>query len=188
MNAGAGVTSLSALTEWYSALAEFGTEAQNALVSLALSLQRAADWLDEQQQHWRHQIRMCEDEVTQARAELTSRRYTDYSGNHPDTTVQEENLRLAQGRLQFAEDRLEAVRRWKKRLPLEIRDTYDGPSRHLAFFLDGDLPRGLALLARQLTALEQYANVGSGTGPAPAVTAPAPAAPAAATPQQEKKS
>lgn len=182
MNAGAGVTSLAVLREWYAALAEFGTDAQNALTSVALSLQRAGDWLGEQQQHWRRQIRECEDEVTQAKAELVSREYINFDGNHPDTTVQEENLRLAKGRLQFAEERLEAVRRWMKQLPLEIRDTYDGPSRHLAFFLEGDLPRGLALLTRQLTALEQYVNLQGQPVSAPAAPAPTPAA----SPEKEK--
>jgi len=100
--------------------------------------------------------------------------------------VQEKNLRLARARLEFAEDRLEAVRRWTKQLPLEIRDNYDGPSRHLAFFLEGDLPRGLAMLGRQLTALEQYANLQSEVGSARPAAAPAPAAPAATTPQKEK--
>jgi hypothetical protein len=184
MNPGAGVTSLAALTEWYAALAEFGTEAQNALVSLALSLQRAHDWLGEQQQHWKRQIRECEDDVTQAKAELVNRQYIDFSDNHPDTTVQEENLRLAKARLEFAEERLEAARRWMKQLPLEIRDTYDGPARQFTFFLEGELPRGLAQLADQLTALEQYVNLHPGTmAPKPAgapATDPAAATPAAA--------
>jgi hypothetical protein len=199
MNPGAGVTSLSVLHDWYAALTEFQEEAQNALISLNLSLQRAGDWLGEQQQHWKWQIRLCEEEVTQAKAELISRQYIDFSGNHPDTTVQEENLRLARARLQFAEERLDAVRRWTKQLPLEIRDTYDGPARHLSFFLDGDLARGLALLTRQLTALEQYVNLQSaaGAGGSPAVASPpgpadatgspaTSAAPAAPNPPKEK--
>ena len=64
MNAGAGVTSLAVLHDWYAALAEFRTEAQDALTALALSLQRADDWLGEQQQYWQRQIRACEDEVS----------------------------------------------------------------------------------------------------------------------------
>lgn len=159
MNTGAGVTSLDALNEWYAALAEFRTDAQNALTALALALQRADDWLGEQQQYWQRQIRVCEEAVVEAKAELTNRRHADFSGRVPDCTVQEKNLRLAEARLEFAEERLEAVRRWMKHLTLEIRDTFDGPSRHLALFLEADLPRGLALLARQLTALEQYANL-----------------------------
>jgi hypothetical protein len=169
MNPGAGVTSLDALSEWYAALVEFRGEAQNALSSLALSLQRAADWLDQQEQYWRRQIRVLEEEVSQAKTELMNRQFTDFLGQKLDCSVQEENLRRARARLEFAEDRLGATRRWSKRLPQETRDVYDGPTRHLGFFLDGELPRALAALERQLTALEKYANLRAD------VAAPAPA-------------
>jgi hypothetical protein len=157
MNAGASVTSLAVLHDWYAALAEFRTEAQDALTALSLSLQRADAWLGEQQQFWQRQIRVCEEEVTQARTELRTRQIPNSFGDTTDCTVQEQNLRRAKARLQEAEDRLAAVRRWMLRLPREICDNYDGPAGQLAVFLDSDLPSGLAVLARQLTALEQYA-------------------------------
>jgi hypothetical protein len=168
MNAGAGVTSFAVLHDWYAALAEFRAKAQDALTELSLSLQRATPWLEEQQLYWQRQIRACEEAVTQAKTELTNRRYTDFSGNTPDCTVQEKNLRRAQAKLQAAEDRLDAVRAWMIRLPREICATYDGPTRRLALFLDADLPSGLALLACQLTALEKYANAQADSGVAPA--------------------
>ncbi len=159
MNPGAGVNSFDALHDWYAALAGFRTEAQTALTELALALQRAPDWLAEQQQFWQRQIRIREDAVTQARAELTTRRYADTSGHIPDCTVQEKNLRRAQAHLEAAQDRVAAVRRWTLRLPREINATYEGPINQLAAFLDRDVPAGLAHLARQLTALEQYADL-----------------------------
>jgi hypothetical protein len=167
MNAGAGVTSFAALQDWYAALAKFRTEAQDALTELSLSLRRAAAWLDEQQHQWQRQIRACEEAVTQAKTELTNRRYTDFSGNTPDCTVQEKNLRKAQARLQAAEDRLDAVRAWMIRLPRETCAIYDGPTGRLALFVDADVPSGLALLARQLTALEKYANTQTASVAAP---------------------
>ena len=157
MNAGAGVTSLAVLHDWYAALAEFRTEAQDALTALSLALQRAKAWLGEQQQVWQRQIRACEEEITQAQTELRTRQIPNSFGDTVDCTVQEKNLRRAKARLEEAEDRLAAVRRWMLRLPREICDSYAGPVGQLAAFLDGDLPSGLALLTRQLTALEQYA-------------------------------
>jgi hypothetical protein len=168
MNPGAGVTSLAALHDWYASLAAFRTEAGDALATLAVSLRQAADWLDEQQDHWRRQIRACEEDVTQAKAELRQRRqFLDPFGRPPDSTVQEKNLRRAQAGLEAAQDRLEAVRRWTHRLPREITSVYDGPAGRLSHLLDADLPRGLALLSRQLTALEQYVNLRAGPAPAP---------------------
>jgi hypothetical protein len=119
-------------------------------------LQRAAAWLGDQQGYWRREIRAREDDVTQAQTELRTRRIPNTFGEVADCTVQEKALRRAKARLEEAEERLAAVRRWMLRLPREICDTYDGPAGHLAAFLDGNLPSGLALLARQLTALEQY--------------------------------
>ena len=160
MNPGADVTSFAALNEFYAALAGFRVEAQNALSSLSLSLQHAVDWLSDQQHHWHRQIRVCEEELSQAQAELRTRKFGNFSGERPDCTFQEENVRKAKARLQFAEERLTAVGRWTRRLPGEINDVFDGPTHHLGFFLDTDLQRGLAVLARQLTALEHYASLG----------------------------
>jgi hypothetical protein len=165
MNAGAGVTSLSALNAWYAALASFRTDASNAVMALNLTVQRANDWLSDQQHYWQHEIRACEDEVAQAKAELRTRKFANYSGERPDCSLQEENLRKAQARLHFAEDRLDAVRRWIKRLPVEIRETYDSPVRRLGLFLDVDLAQALAQLSRQLTALEQYTAIAPPSAP-----------------------
>src|SRR5436305_1767378 len=146
MNLGAGVNSIEVLRDWYAALAEFRTEGQNALTAATLSVRRAVDWLNDQEKHWARTIRRCEDDVVQAQAELRARRMATFSGERPDCALQELNLRKAKQRLEFAEDRLDATRRWAKRLPAEICDTYDAPTRQLNFFLEGDLARGLALL------------------------------------------
>jgi hypothetical protein len=181
MNAGAGVTSFDVLHDWYAALATFRTEADHALTEVTLALQRAGPWLGEQEQHWRREIRVCEEDVTQAKAELANRQWPDGAGNKPDTTVQEKNLRKAKARLQAAEDRLAAVRRWMLRLPREISATYEGAAGRMAHFLDADVPAGLALLSRQLTALEKYAAI---QAEAPAVVV----GPQAAAPTEKEKS
>jgi hypothetical protein len=167
MNAGAGVTSFAVLHDWYASLTEFRSDAQDALTSMSLALQHVEAWLDEQQTHWRREIRVREDAVTQAKADLWTRQIPNTFGEPVDCTVQEKNLRRAKARLEEAQDRLEAVRRWMLRWPREVCDTWTGPAGHLAGFLDGELPSGLALLARQLTALEQYAHVRLESAPAP---------------------
>lgn len=158
MNPGAGVRSLEVLKDWYSALTQFREEARNALVSLGLSLQHARAWLEERQDDWQRAHRRAEDDVSHARIELARLQQQRFYGETPDTTVAEIELRRAQSRLQVAEDRLEAVRRWMQKLPRVIQDIYEGPTRNLEFFLDADLVRALGLLDRQLGALEQYIN------------------------------
>ncbi len=159
MNTGAGVRSLEALKDWYSAVAGFQGEAQNAMVSLGLSLQHARDWLEDQQAHWQRAIRRAEDEVSHARIELVRLQQQRFYGDRPDTTVAEVELRKAQAELQFCEDRLAAVRRWMQKLPQVIQDTFEGPARNLEYFLEADLVRALGNLDRQLGALEQYIGI-----------------------------
>jgi hypothetical protein len=178
MNAGAGLTSLEALNDWYAALAQFKAEAHNALTSVALALQRANDWLLEKQAQWKREIHRAEDAVAQARAELRTRKLEKWEGHDPDTTVQEKNLQKALSRLEFVEGQLERTRQWIAQLPGVIEDTYDGPARNLTFFLDSDLTRALAVLARQLGALEQYTNL----APAMPASEPPSAPPATGTP------
>jgi hypothetical protein len=168
MNEGAGIHALDALKDWYAALVQFRSEAGNALGSLTMALQRASDWLGEQQQHWRGELRRAEENVTLAKNELMARKYQDWAGRQPDTTVQEKALRQAQARLHFIEDRLEAVRRWTQRLPVAIQDTFEGPARTLSFFVDSGLPRVLAQLSRQLDAIDQYVGIVGQPAPPPA--------------------
>ena len=156
MTPGAGVRSLDALKDWYVALSLFRGEGQEAETSLRLSLLRAEEYLNRQQVFWKKRIREIDEEIVQAKAELSSRKWKDKDGHHPDTTVQEENLELARARMEDAEERLEACRKWHGHLPSVIRDIFEGPNRRLAFFLDIELPKALAELAKQITALEQY--------------------------------
>ncbi len=170
MNAGADVRSLDALRDWHAAVVDFRGRAQNALTSLTMSLQRAADWLADQRRHWQREIRKAEDAVYEARTALRNKQYQDWGGKKPDTTVEEKALARATARLQFAEERLEATRQWERNLPGVIQDTCEGPIRNLGSFLDGDLPRALALLARQVEALEGYTAL----APEPAAPVPLP--------------
>jgi hypothetical protein len=156
MNAGADVRSLEALEHWYGALAQFRAEGQNAMTTLALSLQHASAWLEDQHTHWHRAIRQAEDEVSRARIELHNRQYQSFTGEKLDTTVQEKELRAAEAELDFAQERLSAVRRWMHQLPQVVQDLYQGPSRRLEFCLDVTLAQTLAQLGRHLSALEQY--------------------------------
>jgi len=172
MSTGADVNSFAVLHDWYAALTVFRAEGQDALTTLTLALQHCAAWLGEQQQYWHREIRASEDAVTEAKTELRQRKmFPDAFGHTPDCTVQEKNLLRAKARLRAAEERLEAVRRWTLRLPREISAIYDGAAGHLSHFLDAELPAGQAQLARQLTALEQYANLRVTPAAAPTVAA-----------------
>lgn len=156
MNPGANVTSLPALEAWHAALVIFRTDALDALASVSTEINRIEGWLTQQLSHWQRTSRDGEEEVAQAKNELRSRRFPDWSGRMPDTTVQEEHLAEVERKLDFARDQIQVVRRWIINLGAEIGEVYDAPARHLGQFLEGDMPRAIAVLARQMDAIDAY--------------------------------
>ena len=155
----ADVRSIEALQDMHAATVKFRAEAIDALAACDLTVRRAHDWLSDQVTFWRAAIRATEEEVFQAKQELAQRKYVGYDGREPDTSVQVQNLKRAQAKLAHAEQKLEAVRGWQRKLSHAVSETYDGPARQLSAILEADLPRGLALLERRLASLEAYLNI-----------------------------
>jgi hypothetical protein len=172
----ADVRSIAALAEWRADLINYGDTLAEAMAGVNLEIRRAFDWLDEQMTLWKRAVRDCEDEVTRAKAELAQRNFQTWDGREPDCTVQEKALRRAKARLEYAEDKVETVRRWISRLPKLIDEAFTGPSRRLGTLLEADLPVASTELGRRVAALESYAGLRADYAPTPAAlpTPPAP--------------
>ena len=156
---GADVRSIAALRDWLAALANYRSEAAESLSGIRMEIRRAIDWLDEQHSLWQRAVRQCEDEVHQAKMELTQRKSPDWSGRDPDTTLQEKNLRRARARLEHAEDKVRTCRSWIVKLPKMVDESYAGPSARLQSMIDAELPAGMASLDRRIDTLERYAGI-----------------------------
>ena len=174
--AGADVRSIPALRDWLAAVATYRNEAAEALSGINQEIRRGFAWIEEQLALWQRAVRDCEEEVTQAKAELAARRFPGFDGRMPDTTIQERDLRRAQARLEYAEEKVRTCRKWLAKLPKMVEETFTGPGHRLAAFLDGDLARGAALLDRRLEALERYAGLQTdyAAGRAPTASPPPP--------------
>src|SRR6266699_438695 len=116
----ADVRSIDALRDWYAALTGYGEMLAESLAGVELEIRRGQEWLDEHLGRWQQAVRECEEEVVQAKAELSSRKFPGFDGREPDCTVQERNLRRAKARLEYAEDQVVRVRAWIGRLPKMI--------------------------------------------------------------------
>jgi hypothetical protein len=180
---GADVRSIDAVRDWQAALADYGDTLAEALAGVELEIRRAHDWLGEQLSRWQWAVRECEEDVVRAKAELSQRKFPNWDGREPDCTVQEKNLRIAKGRLEHAQDQVAKCRQWLGRLPKMIDESYVGPSRRLANFLEAELPKALADLARRIASLESYSGLRADYAPAPSAAAasPPPSPPAANT-------
>jgi hypothetical protein len=159
MATGADVSSIPALREWLAALAVYHSNVSESLSGINMEIRRGFEWIAEQLALWQRAVRDCEEEVTQAKAELAARRFPGFDGKMPDTTLQERNLRRAQARLEHAEEQVRKCRAWLGRLPKLVEEAYTGAGHRLQTFVETDLVRGVAVLGRQLDALERYANL-----------------------------
>jgi hypothetical protein len=155
MGPAAHVTETEALIDFRAHLCAFADQAKDALGIIAHEIQRTFSFLDERQHEWHAAVRHSEEQVIQAKIELSRQRNQRIGDRKPDTTFQEKALRQAQARLEFAEEKLAATKRWQRDLPHELLN-YEGPARQLQNTLEGDLPRMLAFLERKITALEAY--------------------------------
>jgi len=154
----ARVFSLDALVDLKAALCIFTAEAREALSAVDMEIRRNQVWLEEQSKYWRDMVTECEEEVFQAKQELTRRRMMRIADRPPDTSEQEEALHRAQARMAHAEEKVATTRRWLRLLPEAIIE-YEGPARQLSGMLEADMPKADALLESKIASLEAYVQL-----------------------------
>lgn len=180
----ADVRYIPALREWHADVTAYRDTLLDAMAGVEMEIRRAHDWLAQQVAMWRRRLKEYEEDVVKCKAELSARKFPNWEGRMPDTTVQEENLRAAVAKVRHAEDQIERTKKWIARLPRVVEEEYAPSAHRLAALLDGDVPRGLAVLARRAEALELYAGLraefAGGAAAAPPPPAPPPQPPEAA--------
>ena len=110
MSGSARVTSIDALKDFRTALCEFGVDAQEALAGADMDIRHAQDWLHEQLEYWRRQVRDRGEGLARAKAALVQREWGTQEGRGAGTTEAEIEVKHAKRSLQEAEDKIEAVR------------------------------------------------------------------------------
>ena len=171
MSPGAKVRSIDTLREFRVAVSNFGSAASQSMAAVEVEIRRTLDWLQHDQvKFWQQEVRRREDKVGEARQELSRCLIsTTAGGTQASCTDQKVALEKAKKRLDQAREKVEIVRRWGQVVEQEVGD-YRGPAQQLTTMLDADLPRAMALLARKIQALEEYANLmseGAAAEPSP---------------------
>jgi hypothetical protein len=162
----AQVQSLERLLDFQASLATYAHHAQEALCSIDMDIRRAQEWLEERHQFWHAEVRRAEEEVFKAKQELARRRLIRVGDRPADTTEQEINLAKATHRLNHAEQKRSACRRWLRDLPDAVAE-YQGRAVNYQTILESDVPRMSAFLDRKMDLLEAYAQVSTADGPLP---------------------
>ena len=159
----AKVHSLDRLEEFKAAVRTFIDKAKSAMSANTLSIRREHDWLQQQILTWKAEIIRAEDDVFHAKRELARRRMMRVGDRPIDTTEQEKDLRRAQRRLAFAEEKRDHCKAWLLRLPDAV-DEYDGKARPFQDALETDMVKAVVFLEHKLAALEEYQRVASPGG------------------------
>ena len=194
MTGAAQVKSIEALESFRAVLGLFASDVDQALSASQAEIARFANWLEhEQLAFWRHELRVRDDKVAEAKADLHRCLSATIDPHRTPSCYQEKKfLEAAKCRFEEAERKLAAVRRW---IPL-IRQAifeYRLKVEPLESAVAADVPRGMAVLQSSVARLEAYLNVAPPSvshvsherGPADSA---ADAQPAASTPRPEEQS
>ena len=156
MGESAKVTKISALSDLKGLLAKICEDVEEALCSTEMEARRVVGWLEHDQlNYWRRAVKQFEQKLAQARNELNRRKLMRSSGQRIDYTEQKEAVELLQRKLEEAQEKVEATRRWARTVQRAV-DEYLTQARRLAGLVEGDPPASVALLERIVSALDAY--------------------------------
>jgi hypothetical protein len=162
----ANVASIDAIRTFRAALIRFAEEVAETLVLLDLEINRGKDHIEhDRMAYWPQQVRNAWDEIATARVALHQRRAVSVAGHRPACDEEKKDLANAQQRLQLAQDKVEVVRNWCRKLNQEIEE-YQGRVGHFQRLTEFELPRAVAALDQMLGALDAYTAVGTARGDA----------------------
>jgi hypothetical protein len=153
----ARVLSVDAMKDAKACLVEFMETCGGALMSVDADINRVTAWLQQQVGHWKRELRKREDEVNKVKTDIMRKKII--AAPEPASVVEEEKfLRRAKSRLESAQRKLEAVRRWA---PVWEREAmlYKTSTHRLSEALHADLPAALVRLERMFRALEEYTRL-----------------------------
>ena len=106
--------------------------------------------------HWKTEVRRAGDAVNKAIKDLEHcRAFKKVGDNTPSCIEEKKNLDKARKRLEYAEQKEAAVRRWKPVVEQQFRETCVRLV-HFREVIDVNCPKAMAALERMLKALDAY--------------------------------
>ena len=157
----ANVQSLAAMHDFRVQMLEFQTAGLDVLAALQQQILGFLDWLEHDRPNfWKQYMLQSFDVIAQCRSDLERCLMRTVAGHKP--TCYEEKLALQAGkqRLEMAQEKIEAVKRWTAFCEHEV-DEHEGRRGGLQRYLEVEFERSLATLQRMTAAIEAYANIDS---------------------------
>jgi hypothetical protein len=167
MSGYARIDNVDALREFRTRLIKFAEVVQTALADAEGEMARVLVWLEtEANTYWTGQIRKRHEAVEKAKDAVRQKKlFKSPTGSQQSAVEEEKMLRMAQKKLEEAEEKLKNVRRYTPRLQKEI-SIYKGGVQRLATTVSADIPMAIGRLDRMVAAVEAYAalSVSGGGG------------------------
>lgn len=156
----ARVDSIDSVKAFKSALVKFAEVANVALTSAEGDLRRTQTWLEnEQLSHWQTQIRHRAVALSRAKDAVRQKMlFKDSSGRTPTPVDEWKAQKIAQRRLDEAEEKLKATKRAIRLLEKET-ENYNGSVQRFATMVQVDIPRAIERLDRAHGLLETYVTI-----------------------------
>lgn len=155
----ASVQSIDAVRDFRAALCTFAESATSAMASTTLESQRFVDWLEHDQvKHWTQELRRREEQVTEAKSALNRKRIAATFGDPPRDSEEQALLKKALRRLEEAQDKIKKLAKWRGLVERAVTE-YTGQAQQMTNYLEGDLPKAIALFERLIDRLEEYAGI-----------------------------
>ena len=157
MSRTARVQSIEALEQFRAALAIFTDQAGQSLATVRSDAERFLNWLGHDQfKYWQHQIRVRDEQLAEAKSDLHRCLAATIDPHRTPSCHQEKKLvEQAKRRLEEAEEKLAAVRRWASIIEEAILD-FQAHAEPLAGALVSELPKAIARLDRIVALLIEY--------------------------------
>lgn len=158
MAGSARITNIAALADAKVALARFAHECESALGEMDTAAMRLLMELrQERPAYWSNQVRYRSELLARARSDLLRKQVSSVQDN-PSVVDERKALERAKQRLEEAQEKVKACKRWTALLDREYT-LFKGASSGLMDVLQRDMPRGQARLDQLVRAIESYQAV-----------------------------
>ncbi len=162
MSTPANVHSLESIEAVRNALSLFDERVADALTEIGAELRRMLDWLEhDRPRHWRTQVRVAADRVHEAQQALHRCLMFPIANERPSCYEERMELKKAQARLAYCEEKVERVRHWQRSVQHELFE-YEGRISQLVRLVEVDVPQAMGVLTRIVRHLEEYQSLRAG--------------------------
>ncbi len=154
----ARVGSIEAIKEFRVRLMKFAEVCGAVLADAESEVGRTVRWVEvEQQTFWEGQIRKRATDLARAEEALRHKTlYKQFDGTRQSAVDELKAVEKAKSRLREAHEKLDACRKWSKRLDKESF-SFRGATQRFSTILSSEVPAAAAMLTNMLIALEAYA-------------------------------